>query len=127
MSTVAELRQQLETLKKRNGDEIAQATKEVERLQKELEDIAAITEPIEKEINELQRQCMPGRRNRNDSKSSNSGASILSNVMLGLVDPNDGKCKKRWEPQWWFDYFLEEEEERDRGEDWKGWEKNKIK
>ncbi|EAN78137.1 Dor1-like family, putative [Trypanosoma equiperdum] len=95
MSTVAELRQQLETLKKRNGDEIAQATKEVERLQKELEDIAAITEPIEKEINELQRQCMPGRRNRNDSKSSNSGASILSNVMLGLVDPNDGKCKKR--------------------------------
>ncbi|RHW69580.1 hypothetical protein DPX39_100079300 [Trypanosoma brucei equiperdum] len=48
MSTVAELRQQLETLKKRNGDEIAQATKEVERLQKELEDIAAITEPIER-------------------------------------------------------------------------------
>ncbi|KEG09465.1 hypothetical protein DQ04_05171010 [Trypanosoma grayi] len=92
--TAAELQQQLDALCKRHEEEVQQKIAVFEKINAEMTEMQELTETLEKEERELERR-FGARHRREHHENTGIVLPLISNIVLGLVDADDARCKKR--------------------------------
>ncbi|EAN96751.1 hypothetical protein, conserved [Trypanosoma cruzi] len=93
MATAQELQQQLEDLRSRHEEEVKRETAVFEEINKEMMEMQEVTERLEKEERQLEGRLGTGDRGAGEGQGEVS--SLLSNIALGLVDPDDSNSRRR--------------------------------